>query len=369
MPTPTQHGYLVLADISGYTSYLAGVELDHAHDILTDLLENVVGSLKTLLTISKLEGDAVFGYVPEAQVSRGETLLELVEATYLAFRSRQETVGRATTCACNACRAIPQLDLKFIVHHGEFIVQHVAGIRELVGTDVNLAHRLLKNHVSEATGWRAYALFTEPAAAHLAMLRDPDVTHAQVEAYEHLGEVKTCSFDLHARYAELLSSRHVEVAAEAADVVLRKVVPAALPTVWEWLNDPRRRTQVSPHNVWTAVPGPSGRSGVGARNHCAHGKGSSTETVLDWRPFDYYTVRHDISQRLSFTATGRLVPMGDSQTEIVYAAQMHVAGLPRPLERLVGKAFLQPDLVRIMDGLARCLADQAATEVEAAAAA
>jgi len=36
----TQHGYLILAEISGYTAYLAGVELDHAHDILTDLLES-----------------------------------------------------------------------------------------------------------------------------------------------------------------------------------------------------------------------------------------------------------------------------------------------------------------------------------------
>ena len=49
-----QHGYLMLADISGYTSYLAGVELDHAHEILSDLLETIVGSLKPLLTILTL---------------------------------------------------------------------------------------------------------------------------------------------------------------------------------------------------------------------------------------------------------------------------------------------------------------------------
>src|SRR3954468_7142833 len=113
-----QHGYLMLADISGYTSYLAGTELDHAHEILSDLLETIVGSLKTLLTISKLEGDAVFGYVPEASVRRGETLFELVEGTYPAFRDRREALRRRTTCTCNACRAIPSLDLKFITHFG-----------------------------------------------------------------------------------------------------------------------------------------------------------------------------------------------------------------------------------------------------------
>jgi hypothetical protein len=34
---------LVIADITGYTSYLAGVELDHAQDILADLIDTVVG--------------------------------------------------------------------------------------------------------------------------------------------------------------------------------------------------------------------------------------------------------------------------------------------------------------------------------------
>ena len=34
----TKHGYLVLADIGGYTGFLAQVELTHADEILTDLL-------------------------------------------------------------------------------------------------------------------------------------------------------------------------------------------------------------------------------------------------------------------------------------------------------------------------------------------
>ena len=35
--------FLLIADISGYTSYLAGAELDHAQDILADLMTTVVG--------------------------------------------------------------------------------------------------------------------------------------------------------------------------------------------------------------------------------------------------------------------------------------------------------------------------------------
>jgi len=94
METKTQHGYLVLADISGYTSYLAGTELEHAQEILTELLETIVDHFKSMLTISKLEGDAVFGYVADAKAPRGETLLELIEGTYVAFRDRVEAVRR-----------------------------------------------------------------------------------------------------------------------------------------------------------------------------------------------------------------------------------------------------------------------------------
>ena len=142
MSATTQHGYLVLADISGYTSFVAGTELDHSHEILSDLLETICDEIEKLLTIHKLEGDAVFAYAPEAIISRGETILELIESTYMAFRDRQTSIKRATTCTCRACQHIPSLDLKFIIHHGDYIIQQVRDIREMVGSDVNLTSGL-----------------------------------------------------------------------------------------------------------------------------------------------------------------------------------------------------------------------------------
>ena len=111
MSSETEHGYLVLADISGYTSFLAKVELDHAHEILTDLLEVIVRQFKTMLTISKLEGDAVFANVNEARLPRPEALLELVENTYIEFCRRRDSSQRRTTCQCRACQSMPSLEL------------------------------------------------------------------------------------------------------------------------------------------------------------------------------------------------------------------------------------------------------------------
>jgi hypothetical protein len=118
----TQHGYLLLADISPYTSYIASTELAHPQDILCELFELIIECFRPLLTIAKLEGDAVFAYVSESKIPRGEAILELIESTYVAFRARRDAAFRCTTCTCNACSSIPNLDLKFIGHFIDYLL-------------------------------------------------------------------------------------------------------------------------------------------------------------------------------------------------------------------------------------------------------
>ncbi|MBI3177750.1 MAG: DUF2652 domain-containing protein, partial [Chloroflexi bacterium] len=328
----------------------------------------VLGQLTPTLTLSKLEGDAVFAYAPEARLPRGETVLELVEATYVVFRDRQEAIRRRTTCQCNACRSIPALDLKFIVHHGDFIAQRVAGIHELVGSDVNLIHRLSKNHVAEATGWRAYAMFTKAGLAHMGLR--PEGMHEQAEAYEHLGDVQTHSMDLRARYQELTDARRIVVAAEEADLILTQEFSAPPPAVWEWLNDPKSRNKWALDTVWTVGGRPNGRTGIGAQNHCAHGKGSSyTETVLDWRPFEYVTTeaREHGFPPMIIIETFRFEPTPDGKgTRVTDYLRM-----PTPLSqwRSVSRALCKFMLVgrmkydQVLSGAARLL-DESAQDME-----
>jgi hypothetical protein len=204
MERKTQTGYLVLADISGYTSFVAQTEIEHADIALSYVLETIVEKLSSLLTISKLEGDAVFAYVEEGKLQEAKSLLELIDGTYLAFREKAMELFEHTTCPCKACRALPTLDLKFMVHYGDFIIQQVAGIRDLLGTDVNLIHRLAKNHVAESMGWKGYALFTNQGLEHMQTDRTSFIQ--QTESYEHLGEVETYVRDMHVRYEAMKES-------------------------------------------------------------------------------------------------------------------------------------------------------------------
>lgn len=198
MERKTQKGYLLLADISGYTSFIARTEIEHAENVISPLLETIIEKFGDLLTFVKLEGDAVFAYVPEEKVSSGSALLKLFDHTYLIFRDSATNMYEQATCPCRACKAIPSLDLKFFVHHGEYVIQKVAGNIDLLGNDVTLIHRLAKNHVTESTGWNGYVLFTGHSLERMGEDKKPFIQ--QTETYEHLGDVDTYVLDMRARY-------------------------------------------------------------------------------------------------------------------------------------------------------------------------
>lgn len=333
MPTSAQ-GYLVLADISGFTAYLAGTELDHAHEILSDLLETIISTLAPALVLAKLEGDAVFAYSPAGQTPSGQAVLELLERTYLAFRDKQTSMHRLTTCTCAACRGIPALDLKFMAHYGSYGMQNVAGSIEIIGSDVNLVHRLLKNHVVEATGWRAYGLFTAAALQQTGV--QPTDWHVAPETYEHLGEVQTHSYDLHARHKALVEARRVQVTPAEAWVVGEAVCDLPPHELWDWFDNPLKRVKYtfSPGLRFDIVDRPNGRRGVGARNHCVHGKEvAMVETVLDWRPFDYFTVEQNVGPFGVMLLTTFFEPVDAQHTRVKMCANGRMP-VPAFLNRL-----------------------------------
>src|SRR4029077_13675315 len=191
----------LIADISGYTGYLADVELDHAQDILADLVGAVVSALRPDFRLAKLEGDAAFHYMPTESID-GSKMLDTIERCYFGFRRRRRDVRQATSCECNACARIPDLDLKFVVHHGSVIVQKVAGRQELLGSDVIVVRRLLKNDVVEKTGIDAYALISQ--ACIDASDLDPVALdmRAHSETYDRIGEVPCWILDLDRRWDE-----------------------------------------------------------------------------------------------------------------------------------------------------------------------
>lgn len=310
---PTERACLLIADISGYTGYLAGVELDHAHDILADLMGTIVTALRPGFRLAKLEGDAAFTYAVTDRID-GSLLLDTIERCYFGFRRRRRDVRQATSCECNACVRIPELNLKFVVHHGEILRQQVAGQEELLGSDVIVVHRLLKNEVTAATGIEAYALFTQSCVDAM----DVDVAalgmHPASQTYDIIGDVGAWIHDLERRWREEEARTRVIVDDRAAvfRADLRTTAPPQV--LWEFVTTPGRRVAWTPGMTGVNIDAPGNRRGVGATNHCLHGKNASVEELLDWRPYDYYTLRNTVRTPVgpvSFLMTNELEPTPD----------------------------------------------------------
>src|SRR6188472_2501602 len=235
----------LIADISGYTGYLADVELDHAQDILADLIGAVVSALRPDFRLAKLEGDAAFMSMV-AETVDGSMLLDTIERCYFGFRRRRRDVRQATSCECNACARIPDLDLKFVVHHGPAIRQRVAGHQELLGSDVIVAHRLLKNGVIERLGMSAYALLSQ------SCIDASDIDPAAIgmreitETYERIGDVRCWAHDLERRWQEEEARGRVFVSPRESFVTVS--VPTNVPpqVAWEFLTRPGQRMSWQP---------------------------------------------------------------------------------------------------------------------------
>ncbi len=285
---------LVLADISGYTSYLAGVELDHAQDILADLTDAVVRALRPTFRLAKLEGDAAFAYVV-TDVVDGSALQDTIEHCYVAFRRRLRDIGQASQCDCNACTLIPRLDLKFVVHHGPIARQRMAGREELVGRDVIVVHRLLKNNVQAELGIGAYALYTEECVRVMGL---PDPAAAGLiehrETYEFVGEVTGWVRDLEAVWQAAEAGSGLIVGASEAAFSITMVYPGPPAVSWEWITSPARRLQWQRGVTAIDEDSSGGRRGVGTTNHCVHGRDAIVEEVLVWRPPEVLTTRFQI---------------------------------------------------------------------------
>lgn len=278
LPTPEKATFLI-ADITGYTKFLAVTEIAHAQDIVSDFLNTVTNSLGPDFLVAKYEGDAVFLYAPGPH--RDSSYLEdLVEGAYIAFRRRQRDVRQASACTCAACIRMSDLDFKFVVYEGEMVRQRIGDREELAGRDVILIHRLLKNSVGQTFGPAAYALYSAACfEAGIDPTRRGLLEH--VETDETLGPMPVWYRDLAAVWSAEASRRSHFISPEESFRTWEFTLPGTPRAVWERITVPGLWQEWWFAEDITEVSG-GGRRGTGTQNHCAHGEHVTIEETLDW---------------------------------------------------------------------------------------
>ncbi len=153
-------GLLLIADIGGYTEYMSShrMSLAHAEVNTGRLLETVIDAVPGLELV-EIEGDAAFLYRRVAAEEPAALLAEVERsalAMHRAFHRERAYVAR-NLCPCAGCKEVANLTLKFVAHVGDVATQTIRHRLKLVGIDVILVHRMLKNPVTV----REYVLLSE----------------------------------------------------------------------------------------------------------------------------------------------------------------------------------------------------------------
>ncbi|MGD9900595.1 MAG: DUF2652 domain-containing protein [Calditrichaceae bacterium] len=185
----SQKALIFIPDISGFTRFINDTDISHSRHIISELLEVIIESNELNLKVSEIEGDAVLFYqtggIPDAW-----QLAAQVKKMFINFHNYLKIIERDNVCQCGACSMAPGLTIKFFAHSGEISLSRIKGREQLMGKDVILAHRIMKNDVPG----NEYLLITKPYLDHEALTGSLDAfdwsdLRSGESGYEHIGIV------------------------------------------------------------------------------------------------------------------------------------------------------------------------------------
>ena len=143
----TKSSLIYIPDISGFTKFVTETEIDHSTHIIEELLEIIIDSNEIDLEVSEIEGDAVlfyrFGEAPSV-----DEIVKQSKDMFIRFHEHLKLYERDRVCQCGACSTAQNLTLKMVAHYGELSEVKVRERSKLLGEDMIIAHRLLKNDVN-----------------------------------------------------------------------------------------------------------------------------------------------------------------------------------------------------------------------------
>jgi hypothetical protein len=290
----------------------------------------------------------VFSYGLGGGALGGQALVEMIEEAYVAFRRAIEQMVLNTTCQCNACANISALDLKFLVHYGTFSISPLRGSDELVGSAVIEIHRLLKNHITDATGIGAYTAYTAAAVEALGMDGFTANLTRHTETYPDLDALALWIQDMHPVWERDREGTRFRVSPGDVLVQVEDELPVPLGVVWDLLLQPKYRSILFGLDRQEPSQRQEGRIAEGSVFTCYHGRSpETTQTVLALQPLKRMVTEDTtpIPGARIFDEIS-LEPRGDSTVVTVTCSRAHGPWLSRFVNDLVGRKLLGPRLGR-----------------------
>lgn len=188
---------ICIPDISGFTKFMSETETELSSKVIPALLNKIIYSNKIGLKVSEIEGDAVLFYKIKTLPSLKE-LINQCTYFYKEFYKQINILKETLKNEYDAYKIPETLGLKIILHYGHEIETVQIGKHiKLMGEDVIVAHKLLKNEVPKDE----YLLISENLLSQYNMKELSnkiywDKLKSGKNIYEHLGEINYTYIDL-----------------------------------------------------------------------------------------------------------------------------------------------------------------------------
>ncbi|HEX7365596.1 MAG TPA: DUF2652 domain-containing protein [Pelobium sp.] len=183
--------FFCIPDITGFTKFITSTDDgEFANRVITKVLNEVAAANTLDMAIAEIEGDAIFFY----KTGRLPSVKRVAKQCQLIYDIFNSTIaGFNTTDPELYLKYLSknQLGIKIVIHHGRISLADINGHVKLMGEDVILAHKLLKNSIEEP----CYILLTNK---YLEKLKDKKVVKTWFhweslkkgkDSYEHFGVI------------------------------------------------------------------------------------------------------------------------------------------------------------------------------------
>jgi hypothetical protein len=191
-----QPALILIPDISGFTEYMSSSDKIHCRYIIAELLEVILNSNTLELSVSELEGDAVLFY----KFGKPPSLEKIITQCNNIFKNfhlyiKQFNIDKL--CDCDCCNSAVNLSIKFVVHYGKVSPVKIKSHEKLFGSDVILAHRLLKSNINiyEYVLFSKTFLMTQDKSELNKIIDWNKIEKGQVE-FKHLGTIEYFFLDM-----------------------------------------------------------------------------------------------------------------------------------------------------------------------------
>lgn len=180
---------MCLPDLTGFTKFISDADINFSGKVIPTILKSIINGNRSEFKVGEVEGDAILFYTFEPFPS----LQQLYDQSLHFFTTFQEGLKEIEKEYPDEYRkylSAGKLGLKVVLHSGLTTDEKIETRTKLIGEDVIIAHRLLKNSVSE----NEYILLSESL---LSTYEEEDISKTfngirlrkGRDYYEHIGMI------------------------------------------------------------------------------------------------------------------------------------------------------------------------------------